>query len=465
MATIRNNPDDYAGWLKNPAAKLHADNFQAEYMVANSSDEIDSVDTWVIAGTGINALRGVVRYDKQIVNYGTTPQSHFFGNTLTHDVAFGDGDGTVLRWSAIRPNVTAENLHVRYAANKSHVELIRDENVGNYVADLVRGRDVENNPDYWGVINSEVTGESEPEWWIKWDTDVGRVWTGEKALVEQEIQNCPVALEVLEVVNSNTLKLLVGLVGFPGVPDVNGEIGPKSYVLMAHDPRFKVFEIGKDIFVSSNTQEPLSLRVVIRPSAEILDPGDVSVPTKAYEPVDIQGQLRLHHNGVDVMWPGPSLIDDGQERIVFSNLGTLGFGAYLDFNISQGTVGGSPDEMLLYVDEDGDGSSNYEVSGVIPFDNQEEIPEVSRMEVWPNPFNAGTTIKWNGVGQPVKSLEVFDVTGRLLRRAELRGLESGQFYFDGRSQEGALLPSGVYFATLRGKSGEVLETKKIGLVK
>jgi hypothetical protein len=79
----------------------------------------------------------------------------------------------------------------------------------------------------------------------------------------------------------------------------------------------------------------------------------------------------------------------------------------------------------------------------------------------PNPFSAGTRLR---IGIPRAgdvSLEVFDVAGRRVAGRRIVGLRSGwqAVTFDGRSDDGRILPSGIYF--VRASAGGESVTRKI----
>ena len=87
------------------------------------------------------------------------------------------------------------------------------------------------------------------------------------------------------------------------------------------------------------------------------------------------------------------------------------------------------------------------------------------MSVYPNPFNPGTTIRFDtGVSQAV-SLRIYSVDGRLVRTLvdEVRGAGRNEEYWDGRDHEGSVVSTGVYFSRL--KIGDYVETRHLALVK
>ena len=82
----------------------------------------------------------------------------------------------------------------------------------------------------------------------------------------------------------------------------------------------------------------------------------------------------------------------------------------------------------------------------------------------PNPFNPGTTIRYD-LAAPCKiSLRIFDVSGRLVRTLVYRYEDAGakSRHWDGRDNAGRRVASGVYF--LRMETDVCTQTRKITLI-
>jgi hypothetical protein len=84
----------------------------------------------------------------------------------------------------------------------------------------------------------------------------------------------------------------------------------------------------------------------------------------------------------------------------------------------------------------------------------------------PNPFAGQTTLRFSsaGAGAGAVRLEIYDVTGRLVRRIVDGTLAAGEYdvTWDGRAADGSRVPAGVYFARL--ESGGVERTRKVVLL-
>ena len=74
---------------------------------------------------------------------------------------------------------------------------------------------------------------------------------------------------------------------------------------------------------------------------------------------------------------------------------------------------------------------------------------------YPNPFNPETWIPFQLSGESAVKFEIHNVSGQLVRRLSLGQLPAGKYldrklsaYWDGRSESGELVGSGVYFYTI-----------------
>lgn len=83
----------------------------------------------------------------------------------------------------------------------------------------------------------------------------------------------------------------------------------------------------------------------------------------------------------------------------------------------------------------------------------------------PNPFNPTTQIRFQLADRIATKVDIFDVSGRLVRRADLGVREAGQhaWTWDGTNSNGNTVGSGIYFVTLR--AGAFTDTRKIVMLK
>ena len=87
------------------------------------------------------------------------------------------------------------------------------------------------------------------------------------------------------------------------------------------------------------------------------------------------------------------------------------------------------------------------------------------MQLSPNPFSTSTAIRWQLNDNSNLTLQVFDITGRLVRDLSQQSSVSGNqssVIWNGTDARGRKLPSGVYFVTLTTET--LSETQKIILV-
>jgi len=93
-------------------------------------------------------------------------------------------------------------------------------------------------------------------------------------------------------------------------------------------------------------------------------------------------------------------------------------------------------------------------------------PEVSFLfQNSPNPFSQNTQIRYQIPERGEVSLEVYDLTGRLVRTLVRKGEGPGVRIvpWDGKDQTGSLVPSGVYLYRLR--AGDFISIRKLVLVR
>ena len=89
---------------------------------------------------------------------------------------------------------------------------------------------------------------------------------------------------------------------------------------------------------------------------------------------------------------------------------------------------------------------------------------------YPNPFNPETFIPYQLAFDAVVNINIYDITGRLVRGLRL-GRQTANVYFtkgkaaywDGRGEHGEKVASGVYFYTL--KAGDFSATRKMTILK
>jgi flagellar hook assembly protein FlgD len=75
--------------------------------------------------------------------------------------------------------------------------------------------------------------------------------------------------------------------------------------------------------------------------------------------------------------------------------------------------------------------------------------------VYPNPFSTASSVVFQSPGLASVTLEVYDVSGRLVKSQELGAVSEGRqtVLWDGSSSSGETLSNGVYIIRLAGGSG------------
>jgi hypothetical protein len=106
------------------------------------------------------------------------------------------------------------------------------------------------------------------------------------------------------------------------------------------------------------------------------------------------------------------------------------------------------------------------VTGVEDETGSRERPsEFDLSQNYPNPFNPTTKIEFTLAKSGFVSLQIYDVLGRKVRTLVSEHLSSGykSVLWDGKSEDGKDVASGVYFYQL--KVGDFSEPKKMLLLK
>lgn len=96
---------------------------------------------------------------------------------------------------------------------------------------------------------------------------------------------------------------------------------------------------------------------------------------------------------------------------------------------------------------------------------QSRVDEFKLYDNYPNPFNMSTTIRFALNGKTRATLDIFSVSGQKVRTLIDADLESGQhrLSWDGRDNNGRVVPSGLYVYRVRTEHGSV--SKKLLLLK
>lgn len=163
------------------------------------------------------------------------------------------------------------------------------------------------------------------------------------------------------------------------------------------------------------------------------------------------GALKSLHEVVDFYntrdlggWPPPEY----PENINTDELGNLG--------LSDQDV----DDIVAFLMTLTDGYTDQPFGGKLPVVQASLAPSGPAM-VFPNPFRGSTEIRLATPAGAPAALQVFDLSGRLVRSVTAGGLDSrsATWIWDGRTDAGATVPAGVYF--IRVRSGSDMGTYRV----
>lgn len=116
------------------------------------------------------------------------------------------------------------------------------------------------------------------------------------------------------------------------------------------------------------------------------------------------------------------------------------------------------------------GRSMYKIAlepatSVAASEQPQQREAISLLQNYPNPFNAGTTIRYRLKESSQVQLEVFDLTGRLVRRLMDASQPAGDYHinWDGTDGQGRSVASGTYVYRLR--TEQRMEVRRMVLVR
>lgn len=196
--------------------------------------------------------------------------------------------------------------------------------------------------------------------------------------------------------------------------------------------------------------------------------GGTAIPYRivaVYEPTDQTDPLEVSLNG----------LPPGEPVIGTLSLGPGGDPAHVEVLVSlpNGYDPVAHYTLTLEADTDGDGQyevidgtrivSTYDETGTVGTTPPAAL-DFTRLRAAPNPFTRGSSIGFALARRSEVRLEVFDASGRLVRRLKRGWLDAGthQFEWDGRDASGGEAAVGIYFVRLRAESLQ-LETRVVRL--
>jgi len=152
--------------------------------------------------------------------------------------------------------------------------------------------------------------------------------------------------------------------------------------------------------------------------------------------------------------------DEGSSsfRRIFSSTAVAPVGQYVDFSVTPGQTY----QYYVAIERAGAGPVRSPVRTVVT-----RYVRTHLGAAYPNPFNPSTTIPLDLASPAYVNLSIFDIAGHLVRRLVAGERPAGHYtvHWDGHGDNGAIVPSGVYFARLRTVPGGRAENTKLVVVR
>ncbi len=179
--------------------------------------------------------------------------------------------------------------------------------------------------------------------------------------------------------------------------------------------------------------------------------GLVTTPIGTFQTLRLKNFNKRHSWSSHIIWG----FDKTERKYSYSWICTEA-GILATFTGPIDSTGGIPDSNFTL------GTLAFQVNNSsMGMEEHSERPSALSLSARPNPFNSAVTIE-----APLASrLEIFDISGRPVR--DLSGLLSAErnsaVLWDGKSDSGANLPSGIYFARARCEDKELVT--KVALIR
>ena len=222
-----------------------------------------------------------------------------------------------------------------------------------------------------------------------------------------------------------------------------------------NDYGWGVINIRRALDFMPSPDNPFPALASINISNGIVHPGDYIAMSVTFENLG-----SIMQNGVAHLVTSDTRVIIAVSDVTFPSLGnhdTLEFGQWnIQFgaNINAGEI--IPFELEL-------SSSNWqsrvdftitlggEDSQLVNSDHKTQMP--LEFVNYPNPFNSETLIRLNGMSNGNKIIDIFDLTGRLVKSIPVRS--NASVLWDGTEANNNPAASGIYFAKLRGDASTI----------
>jgi len=108
-----------------------------------------------------------------------------------------------------------------------------------------------------------------------------------------------------------------------------------------------------------------------------------------------------------------------------------------------------------------DGNGNFQEDPITGIQTSNFKPQTSSLSCYPNPFNSTTQIWYKLEDESTVTVDVFDYTGKKIRKYNQGTIDKGSHFFEFASKG---LSAGIYFYSLE-VNGKVTDSKKMTLMK
>lgn len=230
-------------------------------------------------------------------------------------------------------------------------------------------------------------------------------------------------------------------------------LSPGHSLTMPADYRIDWFDTGADTSILYGTRFP-SIVVPFR----IMNQTDSSHVVLLLDDADLSGTL----SSGDTIRFMEHYVSHAQFNLTWQM-------TYAIRSVTTPVLPSAGDEYIIHTSkpfESGD-SISFSTATVVGVSAQANtLPTAVRLfQNYPNPFNPSTTVAFDLPRKSLVVVTIFDLLGREVRTLVNGSLEAGSYRlpWDGRNRSGKVLPSGVYFCSLRASG--VVQTRKMVILR
>jgi len=116
-----------------------------------------------------------------------------------------------------------------------------------------------------------------------------------------------------------------------------------------------------------------------------------------------------------------------------------------------------------------DGHGTPGIGNITHIDDGKTIKDFYVRQNYPNPFNSGTTIEYNLTIESQVEINIYNIRGQIIKTFTNKNQIAGvhKIDWDGKSNEGNDMPSGLYFCrvNISSNNSNIQETNKMILIR